>query len=76
MTLLTKVLDTLTGICVALLFTKYFVIYANDMFDWHLRWYFLENVPHLALILFILVFIFAVPSEMIKDKNKKKHNDS
>ena len=24
MTLLTKVLDTLTGICVALLFTKYF----------------------------------------------------
>ena len=54
-----------------LLFTKYFVNYANDMFDWHLRWYFLENVPHLALILFILVFIFAVPSEMIKDKNKK-----
>ena len=53
MTLLTKVLDTLTGICVALLFTKYFVNYANDMFDWHLRWYFLENVPHLALILFI-----------------------
>ena len=47
MTLLTKVLDTLTGICVALLFTKYFVNYANDMFDWHLRWYFLENVPHL-----------------------------
>ncbi|MCG1077910.1 hypothetical protein K4Q04_08440 [Staphylococcus epidermidis] len=76
MTLLTKVLDTLTGICVALLFTKYFANYANDMFDWHLRWYFLENVPHLALILFILVFIFAVPSEMIKDKNKKKHNDS
>ena len=42
MTLLTKVLDILTGICVALLFTKYFVNYANDMFDWHLRWYFLE----------------------------------
>ena len=76
MTILTKVLDTLTGICVALLFTKYFVNYANDMFDWHLRWYFLENVPHLALILFILVFIFAVPSVMIKDKNKKKNNDS
>ena len=75
MTILTKVLDTLTGICVALLFTKYFVNYANDMFDWH-KMVFPRKCTSLALILFILVFIFAVPSEMIKDKNKKKHNDS
>ena len=71
MSLLTKTLDALASVCVALLFTKYFIHYANDMFDWHLRWYFLENIPHLALILFILTFIFAVPSEMIKDKEKK-----
>lgn len=32
MTHLTKVLDTLTGICVVLLFSKYFVTYANMVF--------------------------------------------
>ncbi len=52
MSLLTKTLDALASVCVALLFTKYFIHYANDMFDWHLIWYFLENIPHLALILF------------------------
>lgn len=66
MTHLTKVLDTLTGICVVLLFSKYFVAYANMVFDWNLRWYLLENIPHLPIILFILMFIFGVPSEMIK----------
>ncbi|WP_446033420.1 epilancin biosynthesis-related protein ElxI1, partial [Staphylococcus aureus] len=29
----------------------------------------LENIPHLPIILFILMFIFGVPSEMIKGKN-------
>ncbi|HCU7990829.1 TPA: hypothetical protein OVC30_002788, partial [Staphylococcus aureus] len=53
MTHLTKVLDTLTGICVVLLFSKYFVAYANMVFDWNLRWYLLENIPHLPIILFI-----------------------
>lgn len=70
MTHLTKVLDTLTGICVVLLFSKYFVAYANMVFDWNLRWYLLENIPHLPIILFILMFIFGVPSEMIKDRQK------
>ncbi|MEJ7540096.1 hypothetical protein WL517_12655, partial [Staphylococcus lugdunensis] len=45
---------------------------ANMMFDWHLRWYFLEDIPHMAITLFILTFVFAVPSEMIKDKHKEK----
>ena len=45
---------------------------ANTMFDWHLRWYFLEDIPYMAITLFILTFVFAVPSEMIKDKYKEK----
>lgn len=45
---------------------------ANMMFDWHLRWYFLEDIPHMGIILFILMVVFAVPSEMIKDKHKEK----
>ncbi|EMN0072665.1 TPA: hypothetical protein O1558_001699 [Staphylococcus aureus] len=73
MTHLTKVLDTLTGICVVLLFSKYFVAYANMVFDWNLRWYLLENIPHLSIILFILMFIFGVPSEMIKDRQRKNN---
>ncbi|MFA0981410.1 hypothetical protein ACCB38_14270 [Staphylococcus aureus] len=66
-------LDTLTGICVVLLFSKYFVAYANMVFDWNLRWYLLENIPHLPIILFILMFIFGVPSEMIKDRQRKNN---
>ncbi|HDD3449527.1 TPA: hypothetical protein PBE92_001855 [Staphylococcus aureus] len=73
MTHLTKVLDTLTGICVVLLFSNYFVAYANMVFDWNLRWYLLENIPHLPIILFILMFIFGVPSEMIKDRQRKNN---
>ncbi|CAA3839059.1 Uncharacterised protein [Staphylococcus aureus] len=73
MTHLTKVLDTLTGICVVLLFSTYFVAYANMVFDWNLRWYLLENIPHLPIILFILMFIFGVPSEMIKDRQRKNN---
>ncbi|HCY6726048.1 TPA: hypothetical protein O1275_002459 [Staphylococcus aureus] len=73
MTHLTKVLDTLTGICVVLLFSKYFVTYANMVFDWNLRWYLLGNIPHLPIILFILMFIFVVPSEMIKDRQRKNN---
>ncbi|GBU45407.1 TPA: hypothetical protein OWA66_001471 [Staphylococcus aureus] len=73
MTHLTKVLDTLTGICVVLLFSEYFVAYANMVFDWNLRWYLLENIPHLPIILFILMFIFGVPSEMIKDRQRKNN---
>ncbi|MCT1471184.1 hypothetical protein M3B05_09460 [Staphylococcus hominis] len=71
---ITKILDALTYICVGLLFLKYAVMSANMMFDWHLRWYFLEDIPHMALILFIMMFVFAVPSEMIKDKLKKEKN--
>ncbi|HCZ2826595.1 TPA: hypothetical protein O2Y24_002376 [Staphylococcus aureus] len=73
MTHLTKVLDTLTGMCAVLLFSKYFVAYANMVFDWKLRWYLLENIPHLPIILFILMFIFGVPSEMIKDRKRKNN---
>ncbi|HDC8285980.1 TPA: hypothetical protein O9M27_002817, partial [Staphylococcus aureus] len=60
-------------ICVVLLFSKYFVAYANMVFDWNLRWYMLENIPHLPIILFILMFIFGVPSEMIKDRQRKNN---
>ncbi|MCG9803262.1 epilancin biosynthesis-related protein ElxI1 [Staphylococcus argenteus] len=73
MTYLKKLLDTLTGICVVLLFSKYFVSYANMVFDWNLRWYLLENIPNLPIILFILMFVFGVSSEMIKDRQKKKN---
>ena len=69
---ITKILDALTYICVGLLFLKYAVMSANMMFDWHLRWYFLEDIPYMAITLFILTFVFAVPSEMIKDKYKEK----
>ena len=72
MKLITKILDVLVWICVILLFSKYIVKYANMMFDWNLRWYFLEDIPHLALILFILLFIFSVPSEMIKEKHNNE----
>ena len=40
MKFITKILDGLAYICVALLFLKYAVTSANMMFDWHLRWYF------------------------------------
>lgn len=73
MTYLTKLLDTLTGICVVLLFSKYFVSYANMVFDWNLRWYLLENIPNLPIILFILMFVSGMSSEMIKDRQKKKN---
>ncbi|HAQ9866061.1 MAG: hypothetical protein E7H03_08955 [Staphylococcus epidermidis] len=76
MKFITKMLDGLAFICVALLFLKYAVMSANMMFDWHLRWYFLEDIPHMAIILFILMFVFAVPSEMIKDKQKEKNGRS
>lgn len=65
---LIKVLDILIGICVVLLFSKYFVVYVNMVFDWNLRWYLLENILYLLIILFILMFIFGVFFEMIKDR--------
>lgn len=68
MKILAKFSDVLVGISVVLLFSKYAVSFANMMFDWNLRWYFLEDIPHLA---FILLFVFAIPSEMIKDKQRK-----
>ncbi|WP_341636482.1 epilancin biosynthesis-related protein ElxI1 [Staphylococcus casei] len=70
MQILVKTLDVLVGICVVLLFSKYAVSFANMMFDWNLRWYFLEDIPHLTRILFILLLLFVIPSEMIKDKQK------
>ena len=69
---ITKILDGLAFICVALLFLKYAVTFANMMFDWHLRWYFLEDIPNMSLILVIMVFVFGVSSEKIKDKHKEK----
>lgn len=72
---LTKTLDSLAGLCVVLLFSKYAILSANTMFDWNFKWYFLEDIPHLAITLFILLFIFAVPSEMIKDKQKDNNNE-
>ncbi|OEL02459.1 hypothetical protein AST12_08420 [Staphylococcus succinus] len=72
---LTKTLDSLAGLCVVLLFSKYVILSANTMFDWNLKWYFLEDIPHLAIILFILLFVFAVPSEMIKDKQKDNNEE-
>ncbi|SCT25179.1 epilancin biosynthesis-related protein ElxI1 [Staphylococcus caeli] len=71
MKIITKILDVLAAICVVLLFSKYAVNFANMMFDWNLRWYFLEDIPHLSIILFILLFVFAIPSEMIKDKQRE-----
>lgn len=73
MVYLTKVLDTLAGLCVVLLFSKYAIASANMMFDWHLKWYFLQDIPYLPITLFILMFVFSVPSEMIKDKQKDKN---
>ncbi|WP_256025817.1 epilancin biosynthesis-related protein ElxI1 [Staphylococcus aureus] len=70
---LTKVLDTLTGICAVFLFSKYIVAYANMVFDWNLRWSFLENISHLPIILFILLFIFGLPSEMINEMHGKNN---
>ncbi|MGS0645936.1 epilancin biosynthesis-related protein ElxI1 [Staphylococcus hominis] len=72
MKVITKILDGLAFICVALLFLKYAVTFANMMFDWHLRWYFLEDIPNMSLILVIMVFVFGVSSEKIKDKHKEK----
>lgn len=72
---LTKILDLLAVLCVVLLFSKYAIISANMMFDWNLKWYFLEHIPHLSIILFIMMFIFAVPSEMIKDKQKDNNKE-
>ncbi|BBD85967.1 hypothetical protein SA58113_1128 [Staphylococcus argenteus] len=33
----------------------------------------LENIPNLPIILFILMFVSGVSSEMIKDRQKKKN---
>ncbi|WP_145361895.1 epilancin biosynthesis-related protein ElxI1, partial [Staphylococcus epidermidis] len=73
MTLLTKLLHTLTPISLPLFFTNYFLNYPNHIFHSHLTSYFLQNLPHLPLIFFILLFIFPLPSQMIKHKNNKKH---
>ncbi|WP_341637024.1 epilancin biosynthesis-related protein ElxI1 [Staphylococcus casei] len=71
MRFLTKILDFLATICVVLLFLKFAIHTANGIFNWHLQWYFLEDIPYMAIILFVLIFVFAIPSEMIKDKSDK-----
>lgn len=71
MKVITTILDFLAILCVVLLFSKFLILSANEMFNWKLRWYFLEDIPHMAIILVVLLFIFAIPSEMIKDKRKK-----
>lgn len=67
-----KILDFLTTVCVITLGSKFVIQSINMMFDLNLRWYFLEDIPHLPVILFVLIFIFAVPSEMLKEKNEEK----
>ena len=71
MKVLTTTLDFLAGTCVVLLFLKFAILTANGIFDWNLRWYFLEDIPYMAIILFVLVFVLSIPSEMIKEKSKK-----
>lgn len=71
MKVLTTILDFLAFVCVSLLFLKFVVHTVNGIFDWHLRWYFLEDIPHMAIILLVLMFVFAIPSEMIKEKREK-----
>ncbi|QHW38290.1 hypothetical protein GZH82_13670 [Staphylococcus ursi] len=71
MKVITTILDFLAILCVILLFSKFLILSVNEMFDWKLRWYFLEDIPHMAIILVVLLFIFAIPSEMIKEKRKK-----
>lgn len=72
MNFLTKILDGLAYICACLIFSKLVVQVANMIFGWNLRWYFLEDIPYMAIILLILIFVFSIPSEMIKDKQKMK----
>ncbi|MCE5000705.1 epilancin biosynthesis-related protein ElxI1 [Staphylococcus warneri] len=71
MLFLTKVLDALAYICVALLFFKFLILTVNGIFDWNLKWYFLDRIPYMAIILLISMFVFSVPSEMIKEKINK-----
>ncbi|MCO4356097.1 hypothetical protein MTR12_11100 [Staphylococcus agnetis] len=68
---ITKILDFLASVCVVLLFVKVAIHTVNGIWGWNLRWYFLEDIPYMAIILFVLMFVFAVPSEMIKEKIKK-----
>lgn len=65
-----KTLDFLSSVCFFLLASKYAISSINMLFDLKLRWYFLEDVPHLSIVLFILTFVFFVSSEMLKDKKK------
>lgn len=65
-----KILDFLTTLCVVILGTKFAIQSANMMFDLNLKWYFLEDVPYLPTILVILILVFFISSEMLKDKNK------
>ncbi|WP_422396469.1 epilancin biosynthesis-related protein ElxI1 [Staphylococcus delphini] len=44
---------------------------ANTIFDLNLRWYFLEDVPYLSLILTILIFVLYILSEYLKEKSSK-----
>nr|AFN69438.1 Elx3 [Staphylococcus epidermidis] len=71
---MTKILDFLSTACFVLLSSKYAISSINMIFDLKLRWYILEDIPHLSIILLILTLVFFVSSEMIKDnkeKNKK-----
>ncbi|PCF49578.1 hypothetical protein CD148_07020 [Staphylococcus delphini] len=66
-----KILDTLIFICVIVLGSKYVIQSANTIFDLNLRWYFLEDVPYLSLILTILIFVLYILSEYLKEKSSK-----
>ncbi|PCF47638.1 epilancin biosynthesis-related protein ElxI1 [Staphylococcus delphini] len=72
MNLLRKVLEMLATICALLLFLKFLIQMANAFLGWHLRWVFLEDIPHISSILLILIFVFAIPAEMLKEKERNK----
>ncbi|SUJ98572.1 Uncharacterised protein [Staphylococcus agnetis] len=64
-----KILDFISKICFVILGSKFVIQSINVVFDLNLRWYFFETIPHLSIILFILILVCFVSSEMLKEKN-------
>ncbi|WP_224743827.1 epilancin biosynthesis-related protein ElxI1, partial [Staphylococcus aureus] len=56
-----------------LLFSQQSVWHAKSAIEWSFRWYWLGHLPPLPIILRILLFSFRVPSEMIKDRQRKNN---
>ena len=57
---ITKLLDGMAWLCMALLFSKYAIHWANLMFDWHLLWYFLENIPYILQIILLSKSVISI----------------